>query len=41
MIWGALLLDEHVTLLMLAGCGLILVGTAVVFDLLRFRRWSA
>jgi len=38
MIWGALLLDEHITLVMLAGCGLILLGTAVVFDLSRFRR---
>jgi drug/metabolite transporter (DMT)-like permease len=38
MVWGALLLDEHITRVMLAGCGLILLGTAVVFDLLRFRR---
>jgi drug/metabolite transporter (DMT)-like permease len=35
MIWGALLLDEHITLIMLAGCGLILLGTALVFGLLR------
>lgn len=43
MIWGALLLDEHITLIMLAGCGLILLGTALVFGLLRlpFRRSSA
>jgi drug/metabolite transporter (DMT)-like permease len=41
MLWGAMLLDEHITLVMLAGCGLILFGTALVFDLLRFRRWSA
>ena len=37
MLWGALLLDERITLVMLAGCGLILLGTAVVFDLLGFR----
>ena len=35
MIWGAVLLDEHITLVMLAGCGLILLGTALVFGLLR------
>lgn len=35
MLWGALLLDEHITLMMLAGCGLILLGTALVFGLLR------
>lgn len=41
MLWGALLLGEHITLVMLAGCALILAGTAVVFDLLRFRRINA
>jgi drug/metabolite transporter (DMT)-like permease len=43
MIWGALLLNEHITLVMLAGCGLILLGTALVFGLLRlpFGRSSA
>jgi drug/metabolite transporter (DMT)-like permease len=41
MLWGALLLGEHITLVMLAGCALILTGTAVVFDLLRFRRGHA
>ena len=35
MFWGALLLGEHITLVMLAGCGLILLGTALVFGLLR------
>ncbi len=35
MIWGAMLLDEHITPVMLGGCGLILLGTALVFDLLR------
>jgi len=35
MAWGALLLDEHITLVMLGGCALILLGTALVFDLLR------
>ena len=35
MLWGALLLDERITWVMLAGCGLILAGTALVFDLLR------
>jgi drug/metabolite transporter (DMT)-like permease len=40
MLWGALLLGEKITLVMLAGCGLILIGTALVFRLLRlpFRR---
>jgi len=37
MLWGALLLNEHITLVMLGGCGLILLGTALVFDLLKFR----
>lgn len=43
MIWGALLLNEHITLVMLAGGGLILLGTALVFGLLRlpFGRSSA
>jgi len=36
MAWGALLLDEHITLVMLGGCALILLGTALVFDLLRW-----
>lgn len=35
MIWGALLLGEHITLVMLAGCGLILLGTALALGLLR------
>ncbi|HEX7812571.1 MAG TPA: DMT family transporter [Burkholderiales bacterium] len=35
MIWGALLLGEHITLVMLGGCALILLGTSLVFDLLR------
>ena len=35
MLWGALLLDEKITWVMLAGCGLILVGTSVVFGILR------
>jgi drug/metabolite transporter (DMT)-like permease len=38
-LWGgvfsAIWLGEHITLLMLAGCGLILIGTALVFRLLR------
>jgi len=36
MLWGALLLGEHITWVMLGGCGLILAGTALVFDLLRW-----
>ena len=30
MLWGALLLDETVTLAMLGGCSVILLGTALV-----------
>jgi drug/metabolite transporter (DMT)-like permease len=30
MLWGALILDEVVTLPMLAGCSVILLGTALV-----------
>lgn len=38
MLWGALLLGEQITLVMLAGCGLILIGTSMVFGLLRLPR---
>ena len=38
MLWGALLLDEHITLVMLAGCGLIPIGTALVFGILPLPR---
>ncbi|HWA11493.1 MAG TPA: DMT family transporter [Burkholderiales bacterium] len=41
MLWGALLLGERVTWVMLAGCALILAGTALVFDLLRPRARQA
>jgi len=34
-VWGALLLDERITPVMLGGCALILLGTSLVFDLLR------
>ena len=35
MLWGALFLDERVTLTMLAGCAVILLGTALASGLLR------
>ena len=35
MLWGALILDEAITLAMLLGCGLILMGTAISNDLFR------
>jgi drug/metabolite transporter (DMT)-like permease len=35
--WGHLLLDEPITSRMLAGCGLILLGTACVVGLIRYR----
>lgn len=37
MLWGALLLDESITLTMLAGCGVILLGTALVSGVFRQR----
>lgn len=41
MLWGALILGEAVTLTMLAGCAVILVGTALATGLLRFHRPAA
>lgn len=38
MLWGALILGEAVSLSMLAGCAVILVGTALATGLLRFHR---
>ena len=38
MLWGALILVEAVSLSMLAGCAVILVGTALATGLLRFHR---
>jgi drug/metabolite transporter (DMT)-like permease len=38
MFWGALLLDEKITPVMLAGCGLILLGIALIFGVLRLPR---
>lgn len=35
MLWGAIVLDEPVTLVMVAGCCLILLGTAIANDLLK------
>jgi drug/metabolite transporter (DMT)-like permease len=35
MFWGALLLNEKITPIMLAGCGLILLGIALIFGILR------
>lgn len=37
MLWGAVILKESVTLSMLLGCGLILLGTAVAFDTAKLR----
>ena len=36
-VWGALLLDEKVTLQMLVGGGIILAGTALAIGIVRFR----
>ena len=38
MLWGGLFLGEAVTLTMLAGCGVILAGTALATGLVRFKR---
>lgn len=38
MFWGALLLDEKITPVMLTGCGLILLGIALIFGILRLPR---
>jgi drug/metabolite transporter (DMT)-like permease len=37
-LWGALLIDEHVTVLMLIGCAIIFLGTALVTGVLPRRR---
>jgi drug/metabolite transporter (DMT)-like permease len=42
MLWGALFLDESVTLVMIVGCAIILLGTALtlgLLDPLRLYRW--
>jgi len=36
MMWGALFLQEPITIAMVAGCGLILLGTAISNDLFKF-----
>ncbi|MEA5466244.1 DMT family transporter [Leptothoe sp. PORK10 BA2] len=36
MVWGAIILQETITLSMVCGCGLILLGTAIANDLLTF-----
>ncbi len=41
MLWGALFLGEAVTGTMLAGCGVILAGTALATGVVRFRRTVA
>ncbi len=41
MMWGALLLQEKINLVMVAGCALILIGIALVFGLLRLPRSTA
>ncbi|MEO0869401.1 MAG: DMT family transporter [Cyanobacteria bacterium J06642_11] len=37
LLWGAIVLQETVTLPMLIGCGLVLLGTAIANDLLAFK----
>jgi drug/metabolite transporter (DMT)-like permease len=41
MLWGALLLGESITWVMVGGCAMILAGTALVFDLLHPRAAKA
>lgn len=38
MIWGAVFLDEVITSNMILGCGLILIGTILVLEIVRFKK---
>ena len=40
MIWGAVFLDEMITVKMISGCGLILIGTILVLEIAKLKKTS-